>query len=120
METETQSEKIMHMTLDDLLRFLDGLPSGSLVHGFGEARSYRGFYDDVAFEDGPSVFASHLARTIRRYVLDQKFTGYKGGDYRMTAHTPVWMAEYGELGGGLVGFTRRDAGYFPVIDEDIY
>lgn len=62
-------------------------------------RSYRGYYDHLALgftnECAPTV-ADVLGRL--RAAVGATFQGYKGGDYVMTAETPMWAANNGETG----------------------
>ena len=42
-------------------------------------------------------------------AVGEKFTGYKGGEFRMERHTPVWVSEYGCADGFAVkGIKVRD------------
>lgn len=61
--------------------------------------SYRGFYDHLAIawtDDRPPTVADMLR--VLRAAVGCTFTGYKGGEYRMTDVTPVWVANYGDAG----------------------
>jgi len=65
----------------------------------GEEMSYRGYYSDLAFDEGNEpktvdAFAHQLSA-----ALDQEYTGYKGGEFRMDPKTPLWVSEYGEASG---------------------
>jgi hypothetical protein len=50
-------------------------------------------------------------------VLDKTLEGYKGGDYRMTAETPVWIGDYSYADGvALVGVELRSKpGEAPIV-----
>lgn len=68
--------------------------------------SYRGYYEQLAIACGPS--REHSTKvgdllTILREAVGKTFTGYKGGEYRMTESTPVWLANYGETGTRCTG-----------------
>lgn len=70
----------------------------------GEFMSYRGYYRYVAVAptDEPCTAGEFLERFS--FAIGGTFTGYKGGEYRMTRHTPVWVSRYGEASGvGIVG-----------------
>ena len=83
------------MTLGELIAALDELPTGRRVVGFGEPHSYRGYYEDLAFE--PSQEAETVAELRERCqnCMGQIFEGYKGGDFPMHANTAVWISSYG-------------------------
>jgi hypothetical protein len=72
----------------------------------GDYMSYRGYYDMIAVDHGDTcTVAEFLAKTTE--AIGKEFTGYKGGEFIMTKHTPVWVAEYGQSGGiGIVGIER--------------
>lgn len=83
------------LTLGGLIEVLEKLPEQRIV-GFGAAHSYRGYYSDLAFkptEDETSAIT--LLTVCREDCMGQKFDGYKGGDFYMTANTPVWISDYG-------------------------
>lgn len=86
------------MTLGQLIEKLEKAPQDRVVRfGFGAPMSYRGYYEDVAFEPAENVtVASMLAHA--RSALGATFTGYKGGEYTMQEYTQTWRAEYGCTG----------------------
>lgn len=68
------------------------------------AHSYRGFYEDLAFEDGEGGETS-IATTVGDLLAELRrawgaiFQGYKGGEFPMKDTTPIWRSEYGESSG---------------------
>lgn len=58
--------------------------------------SYRGYYEDLAFEPTP-VAVSTVADvlTMVTSALGATFEGYKGGDFTMSDDTPLWVSCYG-------------------------
>jgi hypothetical protein len=60
--------------------------------------SYRGYYDHLALgfasEGAPLTVTDLLARL--KATVGETFSGWKGGEYRMTESTPVWVANRGE------------------------
>lgn len=86
------------MTLNELIAALSAESSSRVIkHGFANPHSYRGFYDQLAFEPAPNItIASMLA--CARSALGATYTGYKGGEFRMDGATDVWLAKYGECG----------------------
>lgn len=71
---------------------VDGLEPDQFV-------SWRGVYADLALEP---VERGEKPVTVRELIArcnsadGNVFEGYKGGDYRMDADTPVWVDNYGE------------------------
>lgn len=79
--------------------------------------SYRGWYDQLAlgFDRHSYYGASSSPKKLEwpkvselleraQYAVGATYTGYKGGDYTMHKHTPVWVANYGDASCvGLVG-----------------
>lgn len=70
-------------------------PNRVLPIGWGAPDSYRGYYEDLAFEPATNVTIGSMLDNAK-YALGRTFTGYKGGEYRMTEWTDCWIAEYGE------------------------
>lgn len=94
------------MTLGELIAALKAVPNqnGLVPWGFGQPDSYRGYYEQVAFEPLENVtIASMLAAA--ESALGATFQGYKGGDYLMDEYTECWIAEYGRRGGDQIGET---------------
>lgn len=77
--------------------------------------SYRGYYDHLALgysEDGSCTVAKLLDEC--RGAIGKVYEGYKGGDFRMHAGTPLWVANYGRCGStAIVGL--RDCRYWTYI-----
>lgn len=86
------------MTLSELIKRLESEPLDKNVPiGFGHPHSYRGFYEDLAFEPVTDTTVGDML-TAAKYALGKTFTGYKGGEFRMGAYTDVWLAHYGRCG----------------------
>jgi hypothetical protein len=79
----------------------------------GRLRSYRGIYAHLALERAGEYFkcedvAGLLA--IAERAVDATFEGYKGGDFKMSRDTPVWVADGGEYTGwALMAIDEVDA-----------
>jgi len=94
------------MTLGELISVLENIPASTSVPTLINPHSYRGFYEDLAFEYKESkVMAGRLLEVCTK-VLGKKFEGYKGGTYTMGECTPVWVADFGCLGFQLINFTE--------------
>lgn len=84
-------EALCRQPSDNEIRF--DFPRHNLPTNFA---SYRGFYDHLALghrDFDPKVrnptVADVLAEANR--ALGNTYVGWKGGNYRMTAHTPIWV-----------------------------
>lgn len=57
--------------------------------------SWRGSYDELAlgYADEDITVSQLLARCEE--AVGRSYQGYKGGDYIMSEHTPVWVSQYG-------------------------
>ena len=93
--------------LGELIEWL-GQQDGTKVvpYGFGKPRSYRGYYEDVAFEPAQNVTFAFMLENAKA-ALGSTFQGYKGGDYTMHEYTNCWIAEYGTSEGDKIGPTIK-------------
>lgn len=86
------------MTLGGLIAELEKLPARRRIR-LGSLGSYRGFYEDLAFEplhedeDMPTV-GEVLADC--RAAIGKAFEGYKGGNYMAGERTPLWVSPWGD------------------------
>lgn len=91
-----------HLTLGQLIEKLKKLDPDTFVTVDGidseiiNPHSYRGYYEDLALEteDGGTTTVKSLLK-ILEMSLNTTFQGYKGGDYKMSADTPLWLSPYG-------------------------
>lgn len=91
------------LTLAGLIEQLEKLDGKREIFGIGYAMSYRGYYCDLAFAPVDETrTVDDLLRTSKK-LIGSTFTGYKGGDYLMDEHTPLWIADYGDSGYKLMG-----------------
>lgn len=96
--------RLQFLAPDIPIRFDDGR------HGLhpGELMSYRGYYDHIAIDCGDAVVAKILLERVTA-AIGTTMIGYKGGEYLMTRHTPVWASEYGDNSGiGVIGLEVDD------------
>jgi|GEM_PF-1653084 len=66
--------------------------------------SWRGSYNELAlnFEmDGKELTVTEFYNLLTASV-GKVFEGYKGGDFKMSERTPVWVANYGRSGSTAV------------------
>ncbi|MFD8777559.1 hypothetical protein [Streptomyces sp. NPDC059916] len=84
------------MNLGELITALEAAdPTLVVEHGFNNPHSYRGDYMELAFEPATTVPVQDMI-TAARSALDTTYTGYKGGEFTMTADTWVWLSPYGD------------------------
>jgi hypothetical protein len=88
-------------TLKDLIDWLEEQDPDKIVSdGFGFPHSDRGSYDELAFEPIEEItFGEMLSHA--KSALNKTFTGYKGGDYKMTEYTPVYIGKWGCCGDAI-------------------
>ena len=72
-------------------------PGKFLRFGFRNPHSYRGFYEGIAFEPANKISVEEMLASAKD-ALGKTFQGWKGGDYIMGEHTPVYIGEYGDCG----------------------
>lgn len=92
------------MTLGTLHSFLKSRKPSDTLSSFGEPHSYRGYYDDLAFEKVDGLITAQDALEMVDACIGQVFTGYKGGEFLMDENTPIWLANYGSCGLKIMGF----------------
>lgn len=93
------------MNLKYLIEWLEQQnPDAVVPHGFGQPRSYRGYYDQLAFEPLENARLGDMLNYARS-ALGTTFEGYKGGEYTMDEWTECWIAKYGFSGGDMIGPT---------------
>lgn len=119
--------------IGDLINALDNIPTEygsdkqavSISFDFGTAfpaglSSWRGSYSELAINyalggydnDNASQFAHKDLKEFLeelKSAVGKEFTGWKGGEYRMTINTPLWVANDGNVGNtGVVGIKNNN------------
>lgn len=83
--------------------------------------SYRGFYDHLAVGWSAEYSNERTVLWVLNMLdkcIDDTFCGYKGGEYLMTADTPIWVASRGEADStAIVGLDER-CNYMTVIKTE--
>ena len=114
------------MRLGSWIETLDALPKAARVeldNGKVPTRlcSWRGVYAELTLDsdvNGEPITVRELLKDARAAV-GKTFTGYKGGDYAMNEHTPVWADEYGDCDyTGIVG-VRVEGERVVVVTADL-
>lgn len=89
------------MMLEELIAYLEKKdPPIVLPNGFFHPHSYRGFYEQLAFEPKQDVRVGDMLLDARS-ALGATFEGYKGGSFKMREYTDCWLAQYGNSGDSL-------------------
>lgn len=84
----------------------------------GSEDSYRGYYSDLSFDaSGKNVTVSDFKKSCEA-ALGQTYQGYKGGDYKMGADTPLWCASYGCCGNAIMNVSEND-GKIVLVTRDV-
>lgn len=106
------------MYLKELIEALEAVEDKAAVLpiGFAGPHSYRGYYDQLAFEPAANVTVQSMLDAAKS-AMGRTFTGYKGGEFVMGEYTDCWLADYGccgeTIGPMLLRFmlssARRDA-----------
>ena len=86
------------MTLGELIEFLEKRdPSKVVSFGFWSPHSYRGYYEQLAFEPITDTTVGEMLKAARM-ALGSTFSGWKGGEYTMHDCTECWIANAGNCG----------------------
>lgn len=84
------------MSLRDIIEILKKEdPTKVVKHGFDSPHSYRGYYEDLAFEPAENVTVASMLE-LAEGCIGRVFEGYKGGEYTMGEHSTVWLSQYGD------------------------
>lgn len=86
-------------TIIDFLKQRD--PNEVPPVGFCNPHSYRGYYDEVAFEPTTNVTVEQMLQSCNRALCDT-FTGWKGGEYTYDNYTQCWLSHKGRVSGQTI------------------
>lgn len=80
------------MYLKDLIELLEKYDADKTVAvGFGNPHSYRGYYDQLAFEPVENTTVGEMLFAAKS-AMGTTYQGWKGGDFTMGEWTPCWLA----------------------------
>lgn len=86
------------MSLKELIEYLKKEKRRKVVPmGFSNPHSYRGYYEDLAFEPTENITVGKMLKCAQE-ALGKTYQGYKGGDFKMEEHVDVYLANYGRCG----------------------
>ena len=87
-----------NMTLGKLVEWLKQQDQNMVVKdGFSTPHSDRGDYSELAFTPAPTAKIGDMLAHAQS-ALGNTYIGWKGGEYKMDEHTPVYIGEYGKCG----------------------
>ena len=127
-KTLQESAEAGQLTLGELIAKLEQHDPDSIVcfesatfpnYYPGSYDSYRGYYEMLAISrsDIPATVGQFLKASLD--AVGETFTGYKGGEYTMTRHTPVWVSDYGSASGDAIIDIKQDYGRVLIVIERI-
>ena len=109
MSREWQRERAAtQLTLGELISTLEKMPENTTLPDLADPHSYRGFYEDLAFEPGEGAATAGELLTRCRSAVGECFRGYKGGYYTMNCDTPLWIAHYGRCGDRFISISADE------------
>lgn len=86
------------MTLGELIEILEKHdPEIKLPTGLGNPHSWRGAYNEIAFEIVKNTTVGEMLAAARS-IDDKVMTGYKGGEYTMNRDTKINIDNYDNYG----------------------
>lgn len=91
------------MSLDEIITTLAAEdPNRVLPYGFDNPHSYRGYYTDLAFEPATDITVGDMLEAARN-ALGHTYTGWKGGEFRMSGYSDCWLSMEGSASGESIG-----------------
>lgn len=69
-------------------------PDRKVKNGFGNPHSFRGYYDQLAFEPVENTTVGEML-SAAKWANNRIMGGYKGGEYFMDKDTECWLSNYG-------------------------
>lgn len=82
--------------LKELINTSEEFKLSKTVEGFGNPHSYRGYYDELAFEPMYTTMPEMLEAALS--ADSSCYRGYKGGEFKMRGDTKVNLAFKGYCG----------------------
>ena len=100
--TEATDLNPNHLSLGEIItRLKQADPEQVLPIGFAAPHSYRGYYEELAFEVRRNVTVGEMLAAAES-ALGTTFQGWKGGDYTMREYSSAWLVrEEGYCGESL-------------------
>jgi hypothetical protein len=81
-----------------LIDIVEALEAADQTHvapiGLGEPHSFRGYYEDLAFEPERNVSVAYMLANAKK-AMGSTYSGWKGGEYVMGEYTECWISYEG-------------------------
>lgn len=87
--------------------------------GITNEHSYRGYYDDLAFERSSEPTSAVEVLAMCERALSETYGGYKGGDFTYGPDTPLWLAAYGCTGEAIVEVVPVELGVLALVTKEM-
>ena len=95
------------MILEDLILELKKRdPNKAVKNGFGEGMSWRGSYDEAAFDPVENTTFGEMLEHAES-LLGTEQQGYKGGDFIMHGYVDTHIASYSQIGEPITSFNFK-------------
>ena len=108
------------MTLGEIIERLGKEDPNRIVPlGWDDSYSWRGSYAELAVRPAKNVTIGAMIKVLRD-SNGRTFTGYKGGEFRMSEYTDVYLDLYGECPGNRIGFYLLEFILGNTPDPEIY
>ncbi len=86
------------MILKELIEWLEGQDKKDVIQdGFGSPHSDRGYYENLAFDPVPETTIGEMLKHAKS-AKGEVFIGWKGGNFKMTEYTEVFIGGHGRCG----------------------
>ena len=93
------------MTLGEYIAYLGQKnPDTKVAIGLGNPHSWRGSYDELAFEPVENTTIGEMLREAKKAV-HETYEGWKGGEYTMSLHTKINIDYIGSYSSGSLAMT---------------
>lgn len=127
LERKAELAKSNQLTLGELILKCEAIQDTGQIVVFdkdnlgrpGAYLSWRGIYSELAITpqlEGSIKFGDFLE--MSRASVGTTFEGYKGGEFVMSRHTPVWVAEYGWSGNTQIVDVKAEPDRVVLMTED--
>jgi hypothetical protein len=108
--------------IEKLTPFVANYPDAPVMFDFcgfypTEFASWRGDYAELAlnYERHQEPLSASRFLNLCQRTIGNTFVGYKGGDFKMSADTPVWVSAYGESDHTAVVDVTHDGSYCVIL-----
>ncbi len=124
-ECAANERKKYHLTLGQAIERLSKFEESESIRfdyadkAPGNPHSYRGYYSDLCFEPCKICEFAKAGSFLKdlKESLNEKFTGWKGGDFYMGEDTPLWVAIEGDCGRAIIDIGHSEEGLILITKE---